>query len=676
MGQPLLALSRQLRGAKQWEPAGSLVAMTVQASSPAEPRPSSFGLADVELAFVLAPRQNHFFVELVDTLRAEASALGARASVHVGGFPAPRADLVYVLVPPHEYFTLLHGRHGPTPHTLARTIFICAEQPDTSFFDDNLSLAPRAGAVFDINSLAVRAFRTNGIDAHHLQIGWTPGWDHLRERERDIDVLFLGSISDRREAGLARAARLFSRWRTCLILADNSLPNWHAAASFRTDQEKWDLLGRAKILLNIHQGKRPYFEWLRIAQAMSNGAVVVSEHSVDHEPLEAGRHFLSGELESLGLLCEFLLSDPDRWWRIQTDAYQTIRHELPLSAGIRRLFEVGANLARSIEVPDADDPFFTQAPPDPNEIRIFREPDRPPSPAGENHNAAVVRRALKDVKLELIDVRRELVRIKLSVIDGHSTAPVELIHRTSGYAASSPRVSILMALYNYEQHVGEALDSLLTSAERSWEVLVVDDGSSDRSGKWAQEWLLAHEDCAGLLLHHPVNMGLGHARNHALGCARGEFCFVLDADNAVYPHCLGRLLEALESDPRAAFAYGIHERFRVGEPVGLANMLPWEPSRLRLTNYIDAMALIRTSLLREGFGGYTTDRRLHGWEDYDLWCQFAEAELYGVFVPEIVARYRTTAHSMLSLTNISGTDAYSILIERYPRLMAGMQPPD
>jgi hypothetical protein len=624
----------------------------------------------------MAPRQNLFFDELVEALRQEAQALGARTSLHVGNFPEPRPDLIYVLVPPHEYFTLMHGRIGPPPEVLQRTIFICAEQPGSPFFDANLALAPRGGAVFDINRYAVQAFAREGIEAHHLQLGWTQGWDHLAERERDIDILFMGCISDRREQALARYARSFSHRRVQLVLSDNSRPNWSPSQAFHTDTAKWELLGRAKVIINIHQDEFPYFEWLRIVQAMSNGAAVVSENSVDFAPLVPGRHLLFGETDSLHLLAELLLDDEDRWWRMQTAAYNMVRNELPLSRSVKQLLAAASRLASTKSLPDSEHDFFTQPQPDPEKIGVFDSPKRPPSPAQGDHNAAMIRRAVKDIKLDLLDLRRRQTRIDLSLANGSAPPSLELVARTRAYPAGSPRVSIIMALFNYEEHVTVALDSVLSSEDCSFEIVVVDDGSSDRSLSRVRDWMAAHEDINALLLRHPINRGLAPARNSALGWARGEFCFVLDADNEIYPHCLPRLTEALDADRPAAFAYGTLECFRTGQPVGLINRLPWEPSRLRMGNYIDAMAMIRTSLLREKFGGYALDRRLHGWEDFELWCRMAEAGCHAVRVPEVLARYRLTQHSMLSQTNISATDAFSLIIEGNPQLMAGMHPPE
>ena len=138
-------------------------------------------------------------------------------------------------------------------------------------------------------------------------------------------------------------------------------------------------------------------------------------------------------------------------------------------------------------------------------------------------------------------------------------------------------------------------------------------------------------------------------------------------------HALEKLLGALEDEPRAAFAYGILATFTAGRPVGLRNHFPWQPDRLRRENPIDAMALIRRSWLLEN-GGYTTDLCLHGWEDYDLWCRVAERGSYGVMVPEIIARYRSSEHSMLTLTDISIREATALLIDRYPELMGGLAP--
>jgi hypothetical protein len=629
----------------------------------------------VELAFVLAPRQNLFFYELVDALCDEANQMGARASVHVGNFPRPHPDLVYVMVPPHEYFTIMHGRHGPLPEVLKRTIFVCAEQPNTPFFESNVELAPRGGAVFDINRYAVRAFAEHGIAAAHLQLGWTRQWDRLRERERDIDILFMGSLTDHRARALGSYAQTLSRYRVELVLSDNSRPNWAHSESYRADDAKWDLLGRAKILINLHQESNPYFEWLRVVQAMSTGAVVVSENSVDFEPLVPGEHLMMGDVGSLHLLCELLLQDGDRRWRMQTAAYHKVR-ELPLAPSVERLVAAASKLAQGEPIRYPEHRFFMQPQADPERLPFFTQAQQPLSSSQGDPNAAWMRRALKDLRIEMLELKRTVAHTELTHSGNSAVAPLERVARTDAYESAVPRVSVLTALYNHATHVTAALSSAARSRDCAFELIVVDDGSSDQSLGTVREWMAQHRDLPVLLLHHPVNRGLAAARNAALSMARGEFCFVLDADNEVYPHCLSRLTDALDADPGAAFAYGTLESFSGTESVGLMNTLPWEPQRLRVGNYIDAMAMMRTAVIRDELGGYPGDRRLHGWEDFALWCAVATAGHQAIRVPEILARYRIARHSMLSLTNISATDAYSVIIEANPELMAGIEAPD
>ena len=630
----------------------------------------------LELAFVLAPRQNLFFRDLVTELRAEVAAQDVAASIHVGNFPPPRPDLVYVMVPPHEYFTILDGRHGPLPEVLKqRTMFVCGEQPDTPFFDSNVELAPRGGRVFDINRYAVGEFKRHGIEAQHLQLGWTPAWDHLNEGERDIDVLFMGATSERRDRALASYAHTLIRRRVEIVLSDNSGPNWAPSESFRDDARKWNLLRRAKVILNIHQGATPYFEWLRIVQAMSCGAVVVSEYSVDFDPLVAGEHLLMGDLDSLHLLCERLLDDPHRLWEIRSAAYNKVRDDLRLADAATQLIVGARELVETEPIRETQHRFFTQPQPDPDELPFFKNRQQLQSTAIADPDAAWTRRALKDIRLDMLDLRRSLVRIERAAAGLPPLVDLESVAETPTYAGAAPRVSVLTALYNHGAEVTAALTSAAASHDTQLELIVVDDGSSDGSSANVAEWMQQHQDIPAVLLRHPVNLGLAAARNHALSIARGELCFVLDADNEVFPSCISRLERAIDDDPGAAFAYPYLEMFTGNQPVGLMNHFPWDPGRLRVGNYIDAMALIRTAVIRDELGGYPTDRRLYGWEDYALWCAVASAGHYAIHVPEILARYRVAGHSMLSLTNISSADAFSILMSANPVLMAGLEQP-
>jgi GT2 family glycosyltransferase len=143
---------------------------------------------------------------------------------------------------------------------------------------------------------------------------------------------------------------------------------------------------------------------------------------------------------------------------------------------------------------------------------------------------------------------------------------------------------------------------------------------------------------------------------------------MLDADNEVYPTAIGRLVEALDDDRDAVFAYSILEEVTHGKPTGLRSGGPWNPAALRHGNYIDAMSLLRRRRVLE-LGGYTDDVRLYGWEDFDLWCRIADHGGRGAFVPQILCRYHQGEHSMLTVTNIDLRAMWGVLRKRYPDFM-------
>jgi hypothetical protein len=455
-----------------------------------------------------------------------------------------------------------------------------------------------------------------------------------------------------------------------LILGDDHGPNTENKANYLTGAPKWDLLKRSRVLLNLHVSERPYFEWLRIVQAIGSGCAVVSQHSLDYEPLVPGEHILFGRPAAVGLLAGELLDDEPMRSELAERAWRFLKEERPLATAVRRFADVAAELAGNPLPPDGRSMRFRMpvAPP------VAETPtlSRYPSDVADRAESAL-RAAAKDIRLDLLAMRRRAEAAEWRQEHGTSPPPFVRQAETSAWADATPRVSFVVALFNHADTIAAALQSAAASRNVDFEIIVVDDASSDGSGEAVENWMAEADDSPALLLRHPVNRGPGASRNTAVEHARAEFVFVLDSDNEVFPTALEKLLGVLEDEARAAFAYGILATFTAGRAVGLRNCFPWQPDRLRRENPIDAMALIRRRWLVEN-GGYTTDIRLHGWEDYDLWCRVAERGSHGVMVPEIVARYRSSEHSMLTLTDISIREATALLIERYPELMGGVAP--
>jgi hypothetical protein len=422
--------------------------------------------------------------------------------------------------------------------------------------------------------------------------------------------------------------------------------------------QKYELLKSARTLLNVHRDRADALEWPRVLEAISNGCVVVTERSLDMEPLVPGEHVMVGRAESLCLLADRLLDEPDRLAALRLAAYDFVRAELPMAPGARRLIEVAESVA----------------------ARRLRRGDTGglrPEPRGQDEDAVTaalgpIRTALKRALIEIGETRREVAELREESA-GRRGPHAETVATTPAYAAASPRVTVGISLHNYQSEVQDALASVAASEYTDYEVLVLDDASTDASAAAVLAFLEDHPWMPAALLEHRRNAGLARTRNALAERSRGELVFVLDADNGLYPHGLRRLVQALDADPGAVFAYAIIAVYQQGRPSALLSRHEWDPALLVEDNPIDAMALLRRDALLE-VGGYCDDPRLLGWEDYDLWCQMAERGWRGVHVPEILAWYRRTAHSMLSTTRLDLSEGRSLISSRAPGVFAGVSP--
>jgi hypothetical protein len=612
------------------------------------------------VCFVSASRQNVFFTELLEALADALAGHGVVVEQAVDYFPELREGLVYVFVP-HELLPFLMPDAHPSEPQLRHSVTICTEQPGTSWFEEDARIASRAAAAIDINRLGVAAMKKLGIDAKLLQLGYVPAWDHWQGEEaseRRVELTFQGGATSRRLTALARCARHLAGRRTELHLFESMLPHQADSEHFLSGARKWDMLSDSKLLMNVHRSELGYLEWQRAIGAIVNGCVFLSEHSLGFEPLIPGEHFVSVSFDSLDVALEGLLDDEDRLARMRASAYRFLRDEHPLSASIDALAETVSEVA-SRPVPVAGGR-GRQVLPRP------RPPQVPPTEYERIVHARteldILRMATKQLLLDQREMRKALRDLQLTVSPGKDE---EDVTESLGVEVSgAPRVSVVITVYNYAPLVGTAIESVAASEFSDYELVIVDDASSDGSGDAIRTALARAPWVRAKLITRARNGGLAQARNLGAATAVGELLFILDADNAIYPHALGRLVRAMDDTPAAAFAYGIIEQFGVNGPAGLMSYLGWDKDRLRYGNFVDAMALMRRSALLE-VGGYATDPRLYGWEDFALWCTFADRGWHGVRVPEIIARYRLALHSMISVTNIDASAAWSVLLDSF-----------
>ena len=241
---------------------------------------------------MIANGQNVFFREMVDDFVVELTPLVERVSVSVGGPVAPGDDVVWVLFPPHEAASLGLDWMFQDPAIASRSMGICAEQPGTIWFDNNVPLARTLGAVFDISPLGAAALNTEGVAAERLLLGARPGHTPANTH-RDIDLVAMWASTGRRAAVERELLPLLDGLNVVVHAVTDERPVAGVADGYVGGRNRDELLRRAKLVLNVHRTGTPYFEWHRAVRAMEAGALFVNESDVGAEPLVTGREFVS-----------------------------------------------------------------------------------------------------------------------------------------------------------------------------------------------------------------------------------------------------------------------------------------------------------------------------------------------------------------------------------------------
>lgn len=203
---------------------------------------------------------------------------------------------------------------------------------------------------------------------------------------------------------------------------------------------------------------------------------------------------------------------------------------------------------------------------------------------------------------------------------------------------SPPRISVLVPCFDDGEWIDEAIGSVRAQTLQDFEIVVVDDGSTDRK---TLERLAAIER-AGITVLHTANRGLPAARNHAARHASGSIFCALDADDRLAPTWFERGLAVLDSRPDVAFVSHWLEAF--GD-----EHWTWSPSSCDLPallarNTVNGAALVRRSAF-ESIGGYDETMR-DGCEDWDFWLRLVERGSSGAIVPEVLFYYRRRTGSM------------------------------
>lgn len=189
----------------------------------------------------------------------------------------------------------------------------------------------------------------------------------------------------------------------------------------------------------------------------------------------------------------------------------------------------------------------------------------------------------------------------------------------------APDITIVVPAYNAENFIAETIASVIGQTFSNWEMIVVDDGSVDRTGEVALSFVDER-----IMVERRANQGVSAARNFGLARARGRYVVFLDADDLLVRTALEIMVGALDQHPTKVACFSQHIKIDEGGE-RLSSMTAQRrriiPQRetlrhLLAKNFIvnGGALCIRTAAARN-VGGFNPALRLG--EDWDFWCRLA-----------------------------------------------------
>lgn len=224
-----------------------------------------------------------------------------------------------------------------------------------------------------------------------------------------------------------------------------------------------------------------------------------------------------------------------------------------------------------------------------------------------------------------------------------------------------PKVSVIIPTYNAVDYLSETVDSVLQQTFTDWELIIVDDGSSDQT----VDWITARVD-PRIQLICQENQGVTVARNTGITKSCGEYIAFLDHDDLWHPTKLEKQVRCLDESP----AVGLVHTWMVsvdaqGKSTG--RIMPsdaeghvWTKLLEKNTVASSSVMLRRTCL--STVGGFSTDRELYTVEDWEFWIRIAAHYPFAV-IKEPLLSWRQHANNGSKNWRLM-KQAYRLVIEK------------
>lgn len=212
---------------------------------------------------------------------------------------------------------------------------------------------------------------------------------------------------------------------------------------------------------------------------------------------------------------------------------------------------------------------------------------------------------------------------------------------------NKPLFSVLIASYNNGRYLQEAIDSVLAQTYTNWEIVLVDDGSTDESSKVYEKYKGDSRFC---IFCNGENKGCGYTKRRCAELAQGELCAFLDPDDKIVPDALEVMVKEHELRPECSLVYSmsffwndIDDTGKVSDIIG--PMENGEDFLVTSKNQVFAFASYKNSAYKKTVG---IDATLRSAVDVDLYFKLEEmGKLY--YVDKVLYYYRQTNPNSISM---------------------------
>lgn len=211
-----------------------------------------------------------------------------------------------------------------------------------------------------------------------------------------------------------------------------------------------------------------------------------------------------------------------------------------------------------------------------------------------------------------------------------------------GNLVPPPLVSVMMPSYNASEYVSEAIESIIAQTYSNWELIFVDDGSTDDTSNIVKTYAYKDERIKYVRISH---IGRGEARRRCIELSSGKYIAVCDSDDISLPERFNKQVSYLEMHPEIGVVGAQLRSFSTIAALDSSQLVNWPVSsdeieqsfRNKRMKVPHPVTMIRSSLF-EKIGGYNPD--LQRAQDYELFTRFSQKGIKFYNLPDMLLFYR------------------------------------